>query len=150
MVAKHSMVTIGARGPYGVGSYIPARELPAEPRLVDEFLYLSFHKNTSGGRMPPCNLKLFDNTKVEFVGINRSRSSGQHGYWARHELEDDPDNYAELEVWFHWNGNEDKVKTMIFQKCPGQSHLWQSKADSLASAVVLVRTTPIEIVGEQL
>ena len=150
MVAKHSMVTIGARGPYGVGSYIPARELPAEPRLVDEFLYLSFHKSGyTGAMMPPCTLKLFDNSKVEFVGIG-ARSSGQHGWWTRHVLVDDPDNYAELEVWFHWKGIEDKIKNVIFQKCPGQSHLWQSQADSLASAVVLVRTTPLETVGEQL
>ena len=98
--------------------------------------------------MPPCTLRLFRNTMVEFVGINRRKSSGLHGWWERVVLPEDPDNYEWLKVQFHWDGDEGRTKFMIFQKCPGQSHLWQSDADSLAHAAVLVRTTPIEAVSE--
>ena len=143
-------IPIGARGPYGAGSSSAAREQPAGHQCVDEFIYLSFHKiERTGARMPPCTLRLFDNAKVEFVGVGRRKSSGLHGWWERHVTTEDPGNYQELRVCFHWAGDNNKAKLMTFMLCPGQSHLWQSVADSLANAVVLVRTTPLEAINEQ-
>ena len=51
-----------------------------------------------------------------------------------------PDVYLSLAVCFYWNGDVTRAKTMQFQKCVGHTNLWQSVAENLASAVVLVET----------
>lgn len=111
------------------------------PECLHELVYLSFHQNARGARVPPCTFRLYDNGGVAFVSCGGG-SSGTHGRW---EFKPCPNQLTisnELEVYFHWNGVVSRGRTMFFLKWAGYSNLWQSAPDNLAGAVVLVETEP--------
>ena len=122
---------------------MPSSEMEVEgngrmPKCLYEFVYLSFHQQARTGEMvPPCTLRLYDNLEVAFLGIG-GISSGIHGSYEFKCCPIQPTFFAELEVFFHWNGNPSKGKMHFFQKCPGYHTLWQTVPDNLAGAVVLV------------
>ena len=141
MESQATSVPIGGRGTSGRrAADMDVERDDGYPRCVYEFVYLSFHTNVrTGARVPPCTLRLYDNDQVAFIGYD-GQSSGIHGSWEFQPHPEQPHLCSELDVYFHWNGDEAKGKMMEFQQCPGYTTLWQSRAVNLLTAVVLVET----------
>ena len=137
-----SSMPIGARGPCGMrASDMEVERSDRLPTCLHEFVYLSFHQSASGARVGPCTLRLYDDGRVAFVNDGRG-SSGIHGGWDFKPCPADGKITNELQVVFHWNGDQTKCRKMVFLKWAGHSNLWQSVPTNLAGAVVLVETEP--------